>query len=194
MNNKKKGISLITLLLVATVIIAIIVIAINILKPKENNASNIIVENNSDSRSQSEIIDFDGTAFRVKDIKAKRGDEIEVEIDLLNESNFVAANFEYKYDGSSLEYINYKIGDTIKGGAMSMVNNDKDSETVLIGYVAKPDGEKIVKPGNVVTLKFKIKENLKSKKIENTFECTTLKEEDGTDVKYEVQQGKIEIN
>lgn len=35
---------------------------------------------------------------------------------------------------------------------------------------------------------------MNKKRIENIFDCTTLKKEDGTDVKYNIQQGMIIID
>ena len=87
-----------------------------------------------------------------------------------------------------------KFGESIKNGAMTLVNKDNNNKKVLIGFVAKPDGEKIIKSGKVIDIKFKVKDSLTNNNIKNVFECTTLKKEDGTDVKYNIQQGIIEVN
>lgn len=179
MNKKKNGVSLGAILLLI-IIIVIIVFAIK----------SIHKNGNQDNNGNSEKI----ANFRISNIKCTKGQEITVEIELLNNSNFVAGNFEYKYDSTCLEYLNYEIGDSIKDGAMTIVNNDKANNKVLIGFVAKPESEKIIKAGKIIDIKFKVKEALTKNKIENVFECTTLKEEDGTDIKYKVQQGIIEIN
>ena len=52
---------------------------------------------------------------------------------------------------------------------------------------------KVLVNGKVMILKFKIKNNINDKKIQNEFKCTTLKQEDGTNVNYKIQQGLIEI-
>lgn len=174
---KNKGISLGIIFL----IIIIIILAVFVFK-------NIKLGKNESSSSSKQTANF-----RVKDIKCKPGQELNVEIELLNDCDFVAANFEYKYDSKSLEYINYVVGDSIKNGAMTIVNNDTANEKILIGFVAKPDGEKTIKAGKIIDIKFKVKDNLTKNKIYNKFESTTLKTEDGTDIKYNIQQGTIEI-
>ena len=175
MNKKKKEISLGAILLVI-----ILVLVISIILFKLINNTNYVEKNNA--------------VFKIKDIKCLKGQEVNVEIELLNDSDFVAANFEYKYDGDSLEYINYKIGESLKDGAMTIVNNDDKNKKILIGFVAKPEGEKTIKSGKIIDIKFKAKETLTKNKIENIFDCTTLKKEDGTDINSNIQQGTIEIN
>lgn len=175
MNKKKKEISLGTILLVIIMVLAISIILFKLV-------------NNTKYVEKNDVV------FKIKDIKCLKGQEVNVEIELLNESDFVAANFEYKYDGDSLEYINYEIGESLKDGAMTIVNNDDKNKKILIGFVAKPDGEKTIKAGKIIDIKFKVKEALTKNKIENIFDCTTLKKEDGTDINSNIQQGTIEIN
>lgn len=186
MNKKKNGISLGVIILI--IIIAVVIIFIC---KKSNKDEKINTENNIELSSSEQ----DASAnFKIKDIKCNKGQEINVEIELLNDCNFVAANFEYKYDANNLEYINYETGNSLKDGAMTIVNNDETNKKILVGFVAKPDGDKIVESGKIIDVKFKVKDTLTKNKIENVFECTTLKKEDGTDIKYNVQQGIIEIN
>ena len=185
MKRKKPRINLGVVILILIIVITIIFI-INKVNKKEKNV-NINAENiSSDENNQN-------ANFKVKDIKCKNGDEISIEIELLNDSEFVAANFEYKYDSKALEYINYELGDSIKDGTMTVVNDDKANEKVLIGCIVKPDSESTIKPGKIIDIKFKVKESLSINKIENLFNCTTLKEKDGTDIKFNIQQGIIEI-
>ena len=174
---KNKGISLGIIFLIIIIIILAVFVFKNIKLGKNESSTN-----------------FESIAnFNVKDIKCKLGQEINIELELLNDCDFVAANFEYKYDSKNLEYINYVVGDSIKNGAMTIVNNDTANEKILIGFVAKPDGEKTIKAGKIIDIKFKVKDNLTKNKIYNKFESTTLKTEDGTDIKYNIQQGTIEI-
>ncbi|MBP3831432.1 MAG: hypothetical protein ILA02_03565 [Clostridia bacterium] len=175
MNKKKKEIRLGTILLVIIMVLAISIILFKLV-------------NNTKYVEKNDVV------FKIKDIKCLKGQEVNVEIELLNDSDFVAANFEYKYDGDSLEYINYEIGESLKDGAMTIVNNDDKNKKILIGFVAKPDGEKTIKAGKIIDIKFKVKEALTKNKIENIFDCTTLKKEDGTDINSSIQQGVIEIN
>ena len=175
MNKKKKEISLGTILLVIIMVLAISIILFKLV-------------NNTKYVEKNDVV------FKIKDIKCLKGQEVNIEIELLNDSDFVAANFEYKYDGDSLEYINYKIGESLKDGAMTIVNNDDKNKKILIGFVAKPEGEKTIKSGKIIDIKFKVKEALTKNKIENIFDCTTLKKEDGTDINSNIQQGTIEIN
>ena len=179
MNKVKKEFRLCYLVLGIILIISAIILVINIASKKELNKNGV-------SKSYAN--------FKIHNIKVTKGKEVNVEIELLNDSDFVAANFEYKYDGDSLEYINYEIGESLKDGAMTIVNNDDKNKKILIGFVAKPDGEKTIKAGKIIDIKFKVKETLTKNKIENTFDCTTLKKEDGTDINSNIQQGTIEIN
>lgn len=179
MNKVKKEFRLWYLVLGIILIISAIILVINIASKKELNKNGV-------SKSYAN--------FKIQNIKVTKGQEVNVEIEVLNDSDFVAANFEYKYDGDSLEYINYEIGESLKDGAMTIVNNDDKNKKILIGFVAKPDGEKTIKAGKIIDIKFKVKETLTKNKIENTFDCTTLKKEDGTDINSNIQQGTIEIN
>jgi len=185
MNKKKNGISLGFIILIIIIIIATV-----FLLKKINPKVKVNSSNNETLSSEKQTADAN---FKVKDIKCLAGQEIDVEVELLNDCEFVAANFEYKYDSTNLEYINYEVGDSIKNGAMTIVNNDKTNDKVLIGFVAKPDGEKIIKSGKIIDIKFKVKDRLTKNRIDNIFDSTTLKKEDGTDVSYNVQQGMIEI-
>ena len=180
MNKVKKEFRLFYLVLGIIIIISVIMLAINIANKRKLNNKNGISESYAN--------------FKIQDIKVTKGQEINIEIELLNDSDFVAANFEYKYDGDSLEYINYEIGESLKDGAMTIVNNDDKNKKILIGFVAKPEGEKTIKSGKIIDIKFKVKEALTKNKIENIFDCTTLKKEDGTDINSSIQQGVIEIN
>lgn len=186
MKRVKKEFRLCYLVLGIILIISVIMLAFNMINNKEKKKMNI---NNNEN-----IVSESRANFKIKDINCNKGQEINIEIELLNDSDFVAANFEYKYDGDSLEYINYEIGESLKDGAMTIVNNDDKNKKILIGFVAKPEGEKTIKSGKIIDIKFKVKEALTKNKIENIFDCTTLKKEDGTDINNNIQQGIIEIN
>lgn len=134
-----------------------------------------------------------GIAFEINNIKCSKEEEIEVAINLDNETDFVAANFEMPYDGKNMEYVNYKIGNSLENGAMTLVNNNESENKVYIGFVAKPGEETVIPKGNLVTLKFRIKENAENKKINTEFNCTTLKQKNGEDVLFNIRQGVIEI-
>lgn len=176
--NTKKAKKIIIL---AIVVIGIIILGISI-SMRKNKTTNT-----------EQTIEADKINFKIKDVECSKGEEINIEVELLNNSEFVAANFEYEYDSSSLEYISYEIGDSLKDGAMTIVNNDQNNEKVLIGFVAKPDGEKKIKSGKVIDIKFRVKDDLTLKNIKNKFECTTLKKEDGTDINFNIHQGKIQV-
>lgn len=95
MNKKKKnGISLGAIILFLIIVVAVIVVCIKLNK-----------KGNSGELSEQDV----QANFRIKDIKCNKGQEINVEIELLNDSNFVAANFEYKYDSTNLEYLSYEV-------------------------------------------------------------------------------------
>ena len=173
MKKTKKGIIL-GLIILGIIILCISIPVYNTIKQKQESAINT-------------------ASFKIKNINCSKGEEINVEIELLNDSDFVAANFEYKYDGTNLEYNNYEVGDSLKDGAMTIVNNDKEKQKIMIGYVAKPEGDKLIKSGKIIDIKFKVKNNITSNQIKNEFDCTTLKKEDGTDIKYKIQQAIIDV-
>ena len=181
MSNKKIEIKLVY---VIAIIIAICVIAFVV--HKVNNK-----DNNSTPTTKQNVEISSNTKFKVADVEASKGEEIDIKINLLNTANFVAANFEYQYDKDSLEYISYEKGETAENAAMLMINNVDDK--VLIGYVADPQKEKTLNSGNIISLKFKVKDDTKVEEIKNIFKCTTLKNEDGSDIKYDIEQGNIKI-
>ena len=181
MSNKKIEIKLVY---VIAIIIAIFVIAFVV--HKVNNK-----DNDSTSTAKQNVEISSNTKFKVADVEASKGEEIDIKINLLNTANFVAANFEYQYDKDSLEYVSYEKGETAENAAMLMINNVGNK--ILIGYVADPQKEKTLKAGNIVSLKFKVKDSAKVEEIKNIFKCTTLKNEDGSDIKYDIEQGNIKI-
>jgi hypothetical protein len=181
MSNKKIEIKLVY---VIAIIIAIFVIIFIVHKVNNKDSDSTPV-------NKQEIETASNTKFKVKDVEIGKGEEVAIEIDLLNTSNFVAANFEYQYDKDNLEYVSYEKGETAENAAMLMINNVEDK--ILIGYVADPQKEKTLKAGNIVSLKFKVKDSAKVEEIKNIFKCTTLKNEDGSDIKYDIEQGNIKI-
>ena len=99
MSDKKKKKTL-WAIIIGIILVLIVSILIYVIANKK--------ENNNDLTDDSIV------HFKVKDIKCLKDQEIDVEIELLDDSNFVAANFEYKYDTTNLEYINYEIGKTLE--------------------------------------------------------------------------------
>ena len=191
MKEKNKGINIWLVLLIIVIIIIALTLIIKLAHKEDNNTrtNNTIHEEEITTTEE-----FGEAQFKVENVSTEKGQEFEIEIDLSNTQDFVAANFEYDYDASKLEYIGYEVGDSLKNGAMTMVNNDKESSKVLIGYVSNPEEtDKTIKAGKLVTLKFKSIDNSKNQKIENTFDCTTLKKEDGTDIDFKIEQGIIDI-
>ena len=201
MSKTKKEFNIIYLILGLIIVLAISLFAFKMINRNnsatENNNSTNNINNttnaNSNTKNNNASTNEANLNFKIKDIKCSKGQEITVEVEMLNDSDFVAANFEYNYDSDSLEYIDYKVGNSLENAAMFIVNDDKDNHKVLIGFVAKPEEEKEIKSGKIIDINFKVKDNLTATKIDNKFDCTTLKQEDGTDIKFNIQQGKIEI-
>lgn len=132
--------------------------------------------------------------FKVSDITAKAGDKITISIKMLEDSNFVAGNFEFSYDSSKIEYVKYEEGDILKGGAMSLVNHDEENDKISIAYIANPENdESAVAKGNLINLTFKIKKSATNKEITPELKCTTLKKSNGEDVKSIINQGTITV-
>ncbi len=180
MAKNKKGIRLTSLILILLIILAIIFATIKVLNKQDKQIINAKAGAN--------------THLVIKDIKASAGQEINIEVNLQNDSNFVAANFEYIYDSTNLEYVDYKAGDSINNAAMLIVNNDVENSKLMIGFVANPQADKNIKSGNVISLRFKVKDNTDKNEIINEFKCTTLKDESGVDIEHDIKQGTIKIN
>ena len=115
-------------IVVIITIIVVIVICINFVKKQEEN----IGEDTSVNMT---------TKFEISDITAKSGDEITINIKMLEDSIFVAGNFELLYDSKKLEYVEYEEGDILKAGAMSIINNDEDNNKILIAYISNIQNE-----------------------------------------------------
>ena len=131
--KNKKGIPIILIVITIIIIAAILIISITLTKGKDNQSENSIKDDNTVNAVE--------TSFRINNIICKNGDEISVEIEQLDDSDYVAANFEYIYDSNSLEYNSYEVGDSFSNAAMTIVNNDEKNGKVLIGFVANPEDE-----------------------------------------------------
>ena len=187
MNEKKKS----NVFYIIIVLLIIIFIGLAFWKSNYKNNKN---NKEDDKKEQEEVVAIkDGVNIRINDIKCSKGDEISVEVQMLNDSDFVAANFEYIYDKDSLEYVSYEVGDSLQDGAMTMVNNDEPNSKILIGFIANPNGTKKVESGKLIILKFKVKDQSSANIIKNEFKSTTLKKEDGTDIISNIKQGNIEV-
>lgn len=162
---------------VVVLLIVAIIIGISFIKKQNNSA----VEKTAE--------------FKVSDITAKAGEKITISIKMLENSNFVAGNFEFTYDSSKMEYVKYEEGNILKDGAMSLVNHDEENDKISIAYIANPqDNESTVEKGDLVNLTFKIKKSVTNKEITPELKCTTLKKSNGEDVKSIINQGKITID
>lgn len=171
---KNKYITIPILLLL--IIIIIVFIGIKMVKEKEENTK---------------IIN-DAVIFNVENVRAKSGEEITINIKMQEDSSFVAANFELLYNSSEMEYIKFEKGTILNEGAMSIINNDEENNKILIAYVSNPQSKKdIIKKGDLISITFKINEQITNVKINPEFKCTTLKKEDGKDVKNIINQGTI---
>lgn len=177
MENKYVRIPIVAIIL----IIVAVVICINVVRKQEENTGDDAIGNKT-------------AEFEISDIIAKSGEEITINIKMLEDSSFVAANFELLYDSKQLEYVEYEEGDILKEGAMSVINNDEDNNKISIAYIANFQSETaIVKKGDLANITFKIKKSITDTKINTEFKCTTLKDKDGQDVQNVINQGTIVV-
>lgn len=184
---ERKGIIKINVFVLVFFIVLFVVIG-NVLLKNKKNQENYIEEKNGNSRVQKEKV-----LFKVNEINCKKDDIIEVKVELQEKIECVAANFDFSYDLSTMQYEGYEVGESLQKGLMTLVNNNEDNQKVLIGYVGNPETEnKEIEAGEFITLKFKIKE-AGPKKIETKFNCSTLKKENGEDIAFEIKQATIEI-
>jgi LPXTG-motif cell wall-anchored protein len=136
----------------------------------------------------------DTAEFKVGIASGEKDDTVEVTVSLENDSNFVAGNYELDFDSTKLEYVSYTNGQILNEAGMSIVSdNDVSNGKVIIAYTANPtekshDREK----GSLITVKFKIITDTLGK-TDLTFSCSTLKQEDGTDVPVNVTNGYVDV-
>jgi len=132
--------------------------------------------------------------FNIDSKDCKKGDTITLKIDMLNAVSFVAGNFTVKYDSTSLDFVSYEYGEVLRTNYMITIHPVEDEGKINIGYIARLDaGTNLVKAGNVLTLKFKVKDD--SKQINYVdFSCDTFKEKDGTDISYHTNRGIVDIH
>lgn len=136
-----------------------------------------------------------GVTFEVNDVVANLNDEITISIKMLEDSNFVAANFELLYDSSQMQYINYEEGEILEKGAMSIVNNDEENDKILIAFVANPQNESdLIEKGELLSITFKMNNSINDIEIMPEFKCTTLKDKYGNDIQSVINQGTISFD
>ena len=101
---------------------------------------------------------YDKASFSVSSATGDVGEEVSINVDLKNVSDFVSANLVLMYDTNVLEYVSYKEGKVLQDGAMKIVKNNSEEGKIAIGYVSNPsDEEQIVQSGNILSIVFKIK-------------------------------------
>ncbi len=196
----KKNYVWICVLLIIVLVVAIGFVVFDSVKNKQGNVdgtdamtstNEIDNQQNKNNTNQKKTEVAEGTTIKIKDIECEKGEEITIEIKLQKDTSFVAANFEYDYDRENLDYMGFAAGKSFEEAAMFMVNDDDG--IIKMGYVASPDDEKLVKAGDMVYLKFKVKDTVTKTDIENMFSVTILKTEDGTDIPATISQGSIKI-
>ena len=131
--------------------------------------------------------------FKVQSSQAENQKEVSIKVDMESQADFVAANFELKYDVSKLEYVNSKKGEILETGIMALVNNNSETGKISIAYVANPtEANHTKEAGNLVTVTFKIKSEATGT-VDLNLACTTLKKQDGTVLTPNITQGNITI-
>lgn len=168
------------------ILIIIIVIVIGLI----NNSQ----KENVNGQDTNKLNEKAKVTFEVEDMFSKAGEEITIKIRMLEDSNFVAANFELLYDDTKMQFVKYKKEEILNNSAMSIINNDEDESKVLIGYIGNPqDEENIVPKGELISITFKINESVDDTKIKPELKCTTLKQKDGRDIENVIKLGVITL-
>ena len=168
-----------TILLLGAIILILASIYIIIIKKQENE----------DIKVEEEKV-----TFEISDITANANDEITINIKMIEDASFVAGNFELLYDSEKMEYIKYEKGQILEEAAMSIVNNNESDSKVSIAYVSDPQNEtNCIPKGELIKITFKINETVSNTKISPQFECSTLKDKEGNDIKFTINQGTITI-
>ena len=184
MKTKTISIPIISFIIIFIIAIFAVVIGIKGIKKQENNTDKELL-----SVEENKVI------FEVDNVVANSNDEITINIKMLKDSNFVAGNFELVYDSGKMQYIDYKEGEILEKGAMSIVNNDKENNKVRIAYVANPKSESnLIEKGELLSIKFKLKNSTTDEEIKPEFNCTTLKDKDGIDIPCVIKQGVISLD
>ena len=131
-------------------------------------------------------------SFSVSNNVGKVGEEVSIEINLNNDSNFSSANLVLNYNPEHLEYVSHKEGEVLKTGAMCIVKNNSETGKIAIGYIGDPSNTGItIKAGQILKVVFKIKSNIEEV-TELKLECTSLKNDAGNDIMNSIINGKIE--
>ena len=131
--------------------------------------------------------------FSVSSSTGKIGEQVSVDVNLNNSSNFTSANLVLNYDATNLEFISYESGEVLETGAMSIVKDNSEVGKIAMGYVANPEkANEIIQPGNIVKIVFKIK-GTKVEENSLELECTSLKDDSGEEVTRIINNGKIKV-
>ena len=191
MEKKKKLLLLFALIVFIVVIIGIIIKISNNKKINQIESENLIIQ--EAENIEKEPVISEGTRFKVSDLECFLGEEVIVEINMLDDASFVAANFDFIFD-DNLEYLGYEKGEILENAALAMVNDSVETNKISIGYVGNPNEEvHKVNAGRLLRIKFKIKDNISVDTINPILQCTTLKNSDGEDINVNINQGSIKI-
>lgn len=131
--------------------------------------------------------------FRVSSATGSNESEVTIAISMQNSAEFVAGNFSLKYDKDKLEYLSSEKGPVLLSGMLHIVNHNAENGSIAIAYTGDPQAtSQEVQAGELLRVTFKIKNNVSGMANLN-FECTTLKQKDGTDLIPNITQGNVTI-
>lgn len=130
--------------------------------------------------------------FSVSSATGNIGDEVTIEINLNNSSNFVSSNLVLNYNTKHLEYISYSNGEVLEKGAMSIVKNNSETGKISIGYISEASEEpSIIQAGNILKIVFKITSDFENE-TQLELDVASLKTREGKDITSTITNGKIE--
>ena len=131
--------------------------------------------------------------LKVSTASGEKDDTVEITVSLENDTNFVAGNFNLIYDTTKLEYVSYEFGSVFNEGIMKIINHDSTTGNIAAAFSADPsEASHVRSAGNLFTVKFKIISDTTG--ITNfTFNCTTLKQNDGTNVTTDITDGYVNV-
>lgn len=133
---------------------------------------------------------YAATNIYIEDINSKPGEEVSVDIKIDNNTGFVGSQIILYYDDTKLDYISCLNGDVVQG-KMAMASNNESTKSVKQVVV----GTDIKGNGVLLTVKFKVKENVNVSTIPLDIKVQELKNDVGSDdlvnVEYTVKNGNI---
>lgn len=133
------------------------------------------------------------TVFSLSNIKASSGGEVTITVNIKNNPKFELLGFKVYYDSSKLEYISCGING-FSNAMLKDCNINKDKDITFYALTMYTEDNKLMDDtGDIVDIKFKIKDNVKND-IPLSLDITDFGKTDTEPLDFDIINGKIEIS